>query len=139
MPEPKKIMLLEDDLEFGIILARALEHAGYEVARFTKALRALEHFDAQPVDLVLSDILVRVDGELTRDGGIKLISRIRQVDGNTLPIIAMSSMFNRDFGGIEARSTAKTVGASETLAKPFKFEELEEMITRLLARAEAKD
>ena len=131
MSEGRQLLLLEDDIEFGIRLAMDLKAAGYEVSRHTTASAALEYLAENLVDLVIADILIKIQGEYSLDGGLKLISNLRQIQGASVPIIAISSMFQPQFGlnavctaAVTASTAAVTVGASETLAKPFETKEL---------------
>ena len=47
-PDQKRIVLVHDDLEFGIQLTAALTMAGYLVMAFTDPMRALDRLDADP-------------------------------------------------------------------------------------------
>ena len=118
------ILVLEDDLDFGELLMLSLQDEGHHVVLHNTASEALTYLDATPVDLIIADILVRIDGELVADGGLKLISGVRQVRNLWTPIIAISGAFEGHPHSVQMQGSAKTVGASCTIAKPFTPEEL---------------
>ncbi|WP_082700915.1 response regulator [Erythrobacter sp. YT30] len=124
------IMILEDDPDFGPLLQMSLEDAGYRVSLHTDATSALEFIDDNDVDLVISDLLIKQDGKFVQDGGIKLISALKQVRHHPAPVIAISGSFVQD--QYHAISTAMTVGADRTLAKPVGPDELIDLIKTYL-------
>lgn len=132
MTTTPQLLLLEDDLAFGVKLSMELEEAGFDVSRHTTATSALNYVTENHVDLIISDLLIKVDGELVPDGGVRLISKLSMMQSQLVPIIAMSSMFQAAYGSLEAKTTAMTVGAKATLPKPFKTAELIALIKRFL-------
>ena len=126
------ILVLEDDELLARQIAAALSHDGHKVVSFGELDEALAYFDANPVDLVIADIFIRKDGELTANGGITLIAQIRQFRRRRTPIIAISGAFSNASGHLHVGS-AKVVGATETIAKPFHPDDLTECVERMLA------
>jgi len=108
-------LLVEDDDLFAGMVEKTLARAGYTIVRARNGKEALELFNPETVELVLTD-LVMPDME-----GISLIRELlaRHLG---LKIIAMSG------GGRnhpEAYlSIARHMGAARTLAKPFSTDEL---------------
>jgi len=134
-----QLVLLEDDIELGVKLSMELEAEGYDVHRHTSASQALQFISENHVDLIITDLLIKIDGVLVQDGGITLISRLHQVQNHPAPIIAVSSMFQATLGAVEAVTTAKTVGADATLAKPFKTYELLRLVQYFLPAEESRN
>ena len=53
---PATILIIEDQTSVRLLLARALEEAGYQVSEAANGRQGLERFHAQPVDLVITDL-----------------------------------------------------------------------------------
>lgn len=123
-----QLVVLEDDVEFGANLSMTLEEFGFDVSWHTSASAALDHILTNHVDLLIADILIKVDGQYSGEGGVKLIAQLRQIQEIPIPIIAISSMFLAPFGAHAAQETAKTVGADALLAKPFSTPSLIKLI-----------
>lgn len=128
-----QILLLEDDAALSWQIRSMLELEGHEVSCFKSAATALCHFEQNPVDLVITDLFIQRDGKYVQDGGISLISNIRQIKQSPIPVIAISGSFGQ-MHAEGARSTATTVGASALLAKPFHPDELSDLVRDHLDR-----
>lgn len=134
-----RILLLEDDLDFGKLVQTGLEGVGYEVVLCEGATAALKLLEEEDFDLLIADLFIKVDGKMVADGGILLIGRIRAAtfsDGvlarhGNMPIVAIS-------GGVHfplqdsILKIAQSVGATKALAKPFDQDELLRTIEPLL-------
>lgn len=135
-----EILLLEDEPILGDQLKDILELDGHSVAFFVSVAPAVEHFESNPVDLVIADIFIKNDGEFEAKGGMTLITKIRQTLGSSVPIIAISGSFvsdtNESLSRARITSTSKTLGANETLAKPFEPGDLLLLVSRVLRRAD---
>ena len=58
-----KVLIAEDDENSRALLETVLTAAGFEVFSFDNGLKAFAHLQAQPVDLIISDILMpELDG-----------------------------------------------------------------------------
>ncbi|MFQ5709523.1 MAG: response regulator [bacterium] len=100
-----------------------LERLGYEVAAFTNGKQAIRFHKKQPVDLVITDII------MPEKEGIEIIIQLRR-EFPDVKIIAISG------GG---RTTpqlylemAKTLGADRAFFKPFERKEMLEAIKELV-------
>ena len=51
----KAILIVEDDITFGMMLKTWLGKKGFEVSSVSNIARARKHIESQTVDLVLSD------------------------------------------------------------------------------------
>ncbi|MGA2963648.1 MAG: response regulator [Candidatus Korobacteraceae bacterium] len=106
MSSRSKVLAVDDDEAVLTLLLNVLEGAGYEVSTAQDGAEALRMAQTQPLDLVLTDLVMP-----NRDG-IEVIRSIRKQQPN-LRIIAISGAF----GGNMLR-VAELLGAHATLLKP---------------------
>ena len=52
----RSILIVEDDITFGMMLKTWLGKKGFNVSSVSNIARSQKHIDAQPVDLILSDL-----------------------------------------------------------------------------------
>ncbi|MEO0912366.1 MAG: hypothetical protein AAFY59_05170 [Pseudomonadota bacterium] len=131
-----RLLLMEDETPFGLELASALRGAGHDVVLIRTASDARQELWHWDFDLLITDMVVRRNGRPVPDGGLGLISWVRQTSMATpglkrLPIIAMSGEQSRrgmDF----LLPTADRIGADLVLEKPFEMDVLLEAITSLV-------
>ncbi|MBF9041886.1 response regulator [Rhodobacterales bacterium HKCCE4037] len=133
-----KILLMEDDPQQRTLLASILEDHGHDVATAFNGTDALETARREPFDLVLTDIIVQVDGHSTPDGGISLIGKLRRAGPESatskdVPIIAISGTYKNP-GMEHILDTAKIVGATSELRKPIQKAVLLAIVTDTLQR-----
>jgi len=126
-----QIVLLEDDQDLAKQIMMGLNLDGHDVTVFDEVAPALRFFEANEVDLVIADLFIRQNGQIAKEGGLTLMSGIRQQLKASVPIIAISGSFN-SFSQNEMKQSAKTVGATYLLAKPFHPDALSRMIEHLL-------
>ncbi|PTX54797.1 response regulator receiver domain-containing protein [Litoreibacter ponti] len=132
------ILLMEDETDQSLLFSTAMENMGHDVACATTGMEALELLKLRHFDLLVTDIFVRQDGKLINDGGLALISRVRNqmINGEhahlrDLPVLVIS-------GGIQMPGQANlfrissSVGANAALGKPVEFDHLEAVIDALL-------
>ncbi|MDQ0010069.1 two-component system response regulator QseB [Luteibacter jiangsuensis] len=116
------IILVEDDVQLGEAIRRALERLAYSVSWFrdgNEALRALQDHDA---DLVLLDL------GLPGKDGMDVLTEARRLRVKT-PVIVMSA---RD--ALDSRIRVLDAGADDYLIKPFHLDELAARIRSLARR-----
>lgn len=117
-----KILIVDDELSMREFLAILLEREGYDVSVAGHAEEALRLMDASLFDLVLSD--VNMPG-LT---GIELLSRIRQRSPETGVLMITA------FSAAEQAVEAMKLGAYDYIAKPFKIEEIKQLVINALEK-----
>ena len=125
MPDSSPTILLVDDEDaVRTVLAFPLERDGYEVVQAADGEEALEKFDAQPVDLVVLDIM------LPRLDGLEVCKRLRA--RSTVPIIMLTARDDEldKVIGLE-------LGADDYITKPFSIREFRSRVRALLRRARA--
>ena len=122
--KPPAILVVDDDAGLRESLSALLRSLDYRVSTAANCAEALLELAAQPLDLVLTDIYM-VGGD-----GLELINAMRTL-GHRIPIVAMSGgslQFDTDHLEI-----ARRLGASATVAKPFRVAQLVETIDRAAA------
>ncbi|MFT3781187.1 MAG: response regulator [Nibricoccus sp.] len=118
-----KILLVDDDDAFRKMLSLSLSRQGHEVIEANNGLKAWSTYEANPVELVIMD-LIMPDKE-----GLETIRQFRRAGVKT-KILAISGG-----GRVDARDLLKVAqqfGANKALAKPFTSEELAAALAELL-------
>lgn len=109
--KPSTILVIEDHASVRALLAQVLEEAGYQVSQAADGRQGLERFQAQPVDLVLTDL------EMPEMSGLDVILELTRASLN-VKVIAMSGH------SAEKLQTARLLGARQTFVKPLNLPEL---------------
>ena len=117
------IILVEDDLQLGAAIQRALERLAYTVSWLRDGREALIALRDQTADLVLLDL------GLPGKDGLDVLLEARRAHVKT-PVIVMTA---RD--ALEARVRGLDAGADDYLIKPFHLDELGARIRSLTRRA----
>lgn len=121
-----RILLVDDDEALRTALRRALERDGHQVVEACDGRDALLQLDRQPVDLVITDLI------MPESEGVELTFSL-QKRSPKLPVVAMSG------GGSWAPelylSIAKTAGAADVFVKPFPIGDLLTRVRSLLANS----
>ena len=109
----KKILIVDDEPRYLRLLEANLRTEGYEVVTAQDGLQALEAFSAQPIDLVLMDVM------MPRMDGISLSQHIRS-DPKTshIPVILVTA----------GQLVECPITATAILHKPFHLERLVSLV-----------
>lgn len=116
----KAILIVEDDITFGMMLKTWLGKKGFEVSSESNIARARKHIESQTVDLVLSDL------RLPDYEGIDLLKWMNE-RGMDIPLIIMTG-----YADIQSAVLAMKLGARDYIAKPVNPEELLKKISEAL-------
>ena len=119
------ILVADDEDSIRSLLEHFLKNLGHQVIVVGNAREACEAMAKQPLDLVITDVLMP-DGD-----GLDLISQLRKVQPNAR-IIAMSGG-GRYLEGSDYLKLAKGLGAHAAMMKPFTWKELQDAIQVALA------
>lgn len=120
-----RILLIEDDPFFGLILNDQLEMNGYEVRLLSIPGQAVENLQEQKFDLVIMDKL------LSGVDGTRVCAEIRGTEEiSDVPILMMSGLDG-------AREICIAAGANNFIAKPFEVDDLMESIEATIEMARA--
>jgi len=117
-----KILLAEDDKNFGIVLKNELEEERYSIDLVHDGVEAVLSFIENSYDLVLIDI------KMPRLDGISTLRILRKLNPG-IPAIVFSG--NAGLGDIEEVFMA---GMIHFFSKPFVMEDLKECIKRNCVR-----
>jgi len=124
MPDKKKILIVDDEVDFVVILKERLEFEGFEVREAFEGATGLEHMRREAFDVVLLDIM------MPKMDGFEVLRTIQR-EGGTLaqtPIIVVTA-YGREFLDEEC----KALGPVQFIRKPFHPETFLKMIQEVLA------
>lgn len=114
------ILIIEDDITFGMMLKTWLTKKGFEVASVSNIARAQKHIETQTVDLILSDL------RLPDHDGIYLLQWMDEKSFR-MPLIIMTG-----YADIQSAVQAMKLGARDYIAKPMNPDELLKKIAEAL-------
>lgn len=115
-----KVMVVEDEESIRDLIAINLEMAGYEVIPCEDGIEAKKRLLAEPVDLVLLDVMLP---------GIDGFTLIEQIDLEKTPVIFLTAKES-----ILDRVKGLRLGADDYIVKPFETIELIARIEATLRR-----
>ena|ERR1044071_8508544 len=116
------ILVVEDFEDNRFMMRRLLEMSGYRVVEAVNGEQAVEAAERERPDLILMDL------SLPKLDGLAATRRIREQAGAArVPIVAVSAHDTTDF-----HADALAAGCNEYVTKPIDFDQLEELLTRLL-------
>ncbi|MDQ8004420.1 MAG: response regulator transcription factor [Pedobacter sp.] len=122
----KKILLVEDDPNLGLLLQDYLQIKGnFEVVLCTDGDEGLKAFGKQAFDICILDVM------MPKKDGFTLGKEIRKIDQQVPIIFATAKSMMED------KSLAYDLGGDDYITKPFRIEELLLRINALLKRVSA--
>ncbi len=116
-----RVLVVDDEAGMRDFLTLLLEGQGYDVATAADGGEALRLFDAQPPDLVISDI------RMPKMDGVALLGGLRQRDPS-VPVVLVTA-----YASAESAIQAMKLGAVDYITKPFKVAEIKLVLDRVLA------
>jgi len=121
--ENATILLVDDEESVQKLLTFPLEREGYRVVQARDGVEALERFAAEPIDLVVLDLM------LPKLDGLDVCRRLRAE--STVPIIMLTARDDEvdKVIGLE-------IGADDYITKPFSIREFRSRVRALLRRAQ---
>ena len=117
-----KILLVEDDLNLGLIISDHLKSDGYLVTICSDGFEGMLRFNQEKFHLCIFDVM------LPRKDGFTLARDIRKTNSE-IPILFLSAR-----GMTEDKVEGFNAGGDDYLSKPFSIEELQLRIKALLKR-----
>ena len=113
-----KLLVVDDDAVTRDLLREVFEKEGFEVSLAASGEEALQALAKTAFPLVLSDIrMLGIDG-------IELLARVRKQRPETFVILMTG------FGNLEGAVRAIQEGAYDYISKPFKIQELKNLVAR---------
>jgi DNA-binding NtrC family response regulator len=126
LPEKLKILIIDDEPIVGKRLVPALTKTGYEVEFFESGVAGLKRIEEERFDIVVTD--VRMD----EVDGMEVLGRVREQSPHSKVIIITG------YATIEVAREAMTKGAFDFIAKPFKPDDLRDIIQRAAEALESE-
>jgi CheY-like chemotaxis protein len=120
--DTRTVLLVEDTEDNRFMMRRLLEMSGYRVIEAMNGDEAVKLAKAESPQLILMDLSLPVIDGLA---ATRLIRKLPELQST--PIIAVSAHDTSDF-----QSEAIDAGCNSYVTKPIDFNELEELIARLL-------
>ena len=122
--DPPTVLLVEDTEDNRFMMRRLLEMTGYRVVEAMNGEEAVKLAEAESPHLILMDLSLPVIDGLA---ATRLIRKLP--DLKSTPIIAVSAHDTSDF-----QSEAIEAGCNSYVTKPIDFNELEQLISKLLEK-----
>ncbi len=117
------ILVAEDDENSRQLLETVLTAKGYTVASFDNGLKALSYLHTEPVDLIISDIL------MPEMDGYGLCRAVKQNQSlQHIPILFYTATYTSD----QDKRFALSLGATKFLIKPMLMPELLDIVADVL-------
>jgi DNA-binding response OmpR family regulator len=121
-PEPRRILVVDDEPHIRRVLSAVLGSRGYEVMMASDGTEGLDEFETEEIDLVILDLM------MPGASGLEILSKIRtnQHRADT-PVIILTAK-----GQDTDRDAALAGGANDFLTKPFSPKKLLARIDEIL-------
>jgi CheY-like chemotaxis protein len=124
-----RLLIIDDDDRLRPLLGIVLRRGGHHVAEARDGDEALRRCAVEPFDAALCDLI------MPGREGLETIRELRR-KYPTMPVIAMSG--GMGIAGLDPLRIAALLGASQTLAKPFRIDQLLEALALVLSAAPAE-
>ena len=126
-----RILVVDDEVKMGILVASTLEDEGYDVTRTDAGEKAVSLLSKQNFDVVVTDL------KMPSVGGLAVLQEARKKNPEVIVILMTAH------ASVETAVEAMKAGAADYLTKPFSLDELTLLVKRqlesrrLVARVEA--
>ena len=121
-----RILIIDDDQQMRELLQQAMQWAGFEVISAEKGRQGQQYFEAQPTDLIITDLI------MPEQEGLETISAVKKQYPD-VKIIAISG--GGRIGPEAYLPAAMELGADRVFAKPFAIKELVTAVQELLGNS----
>jgi two-component system response regulator PilR (NtrC family) len=121
-----RVLVADDERSMRELLSIVLRREGYEVLLAESGRDAVALLEAQPVDLVISDL------RMPDMSGVDVLRAAKQIDPD------MSAIVITAFASTDTAVEALRLGASDYLTKPFDVDELKLLVRRTLERRQLR-
>lgn len=129
MPEPRLILLIEDDREIATTLRTVLENAEYRVAHAPNGKEGKRLIAELQPDLVITDMM------MPQLGGFPVLEYLQTVPPEDRPKVIM---ITANEGG-RHKAYAEMLGVETYLRKPFAMDMMLEAVEKALSRIDEAD
>lgn len=118
MPQPQKILIVDDEPNLRKVLGAHLTREGYEVVLSSNGEEALALVEKGGIDVVVTDMV------MPKLDGLSLL-RLLVAQHADLPVIMITA-----HGTVDSAVEALKIGAFDYITKPFEREELKQVIAK---------
>jgi two-component system chemotaxis response regulator CheY len=123
-----RILTVDDSCSMRQMVRTALEADGYQVREAQNGQEALAALEAEPADLMITDLYMP-----TMDG-LTLLKHVRQrPQQRFMPVLLLTTE-----NGDEIKQRGRASGATGWLVKPFQPDQLRQVVARVLGAARAR-
>lgn len=122
-----RLLVVDDESIVGKRLKQVFSKIGFEVETYTEAAPAMAAMAEKPFDIVVTDL--KMEGM----DGMEVLKRVRDMNPRTQVIIITG------YASPATEELAQQQGVFEFLAKPFRLDELKQVITRALEQQKGSD
>ena len=118
----KKFLIVDDSASMRQLVTFALKDAGHDVIAAVNGKDAIAKLGGAPVDMVVTDL------NMPEMDGIELIRQMRGMAAYKFTPIVMLTTESQE----EKKAEGKSAGASGWIVKPFKPEQLMEVVKKFV-------
>ncbi len=119
---PKKILVIDDEVEFIKTIKMRLEAKGYIVIAAYNGKSGLEMAKKENPDLIFLDLVI------SDMNGFMVLSKLKEDPYTvTIPVVMLTAKTETEY-----TLDAKSLGAVDYLSKPVKMKELEDALGKFL-------
>jgi len=122
-PKSKTLLIADDEPNIRRVLQAIFIKDGYEVHVAENGVKALEWATANPVTLLITDLI------MPDMNGVELIQKVKQRHPNAVAIVITA------YATIKTCVDAMRYGASDYITKPFDMDEIRAVVKRAVSRA----
>ncbi|MBT3375679.1 MAG: response regulator [Lentisphaerae bacterium] len=112
------VMIVDDEATVRKILHRQVRRLGHTARSAENGREALDAFEVEPADVVITDVRMPVMD------GLELLKEIRERSPQTIVIVITGA------GSVEYAAEALRLGAHNYLDKPFKFAQIRQLLDK---------
>ena len=122
-PKSKTLLIADDEPNIRRVLQAIFVKDGYEVHVAENGVKALEWASANPVGLLITDLI------MPDMNGVELIQKVKQRHPETVAVVITA------YATIKTCVDAMRYGASDYITKPFDMDEIRAVVKRAVTRA----
>jgi len=116
----KSVLIIDDEPDMGFALKEAITRFGFDAHFYRDPTYVLSNLNISDFSLIITDV------KMPKMDGIQFLSEIRK-KGLNLPVLVITG-----YGAIQDAVKAMKLGAVDYIIKPFSFDVLKSLISRLI-------
>ncbi|MBA7573444.1 Transcriptional regulatory protein ZraR [subsurface metagenome] len=122
----KTILVVDDDSSMRMVLSESLENCGYKVETSGGGADALEKFQEDAFDVVVTDM------KMPGIGGMEVLRGVKKISSE-IPVVVMTA-----YGTVNTAVEAMKEGAEDFIMKPFSMDHLEAVVKKVMAKKDGE-